>query len=354
MHRPLSQEDMIGQEVTSSLKRMLETMRNELDRSSKNIATAKSSSTAISGTATNYRKIDSKLDDTRGLVRDLKKKDRGDKLFVLGAFGVLLATVAFILFQRSPELVKLPARLAFDQVQRQVSSILSGLNAAKGAFDVREYELKAQDQVDADSEATFSESDSAAEAVETQQATSTVQQTGEIAETAAPEIVSSSVIETSGTATSRPVTFAEYESEPLIFNDQQIVIEITTEPKSSEVVDVNSSELARETAQPAESAMEPGNDAPGETERALQYSSAVESMDNGESDAKFQAIETQTESASAVEATTDDKKDLQTTDSVTLKPSAIVTDSDDSDVENLLPNSQLNLDESSYDTHSDF
>lgn len=114
--RPLTQEDRMGEEVTSSLKRMLETMKQEVDRSASNISTAKSSSAALSGTNTNYRKIGGKLDESRGLVQDLKKKDRADRLFVMGAFGVLLATVAFIVMQRSPQVVWIPGKLLIREL----------------------------------------------------------------------------------------------------------------------------------------------------------------------------------------------------------------------------------------------
>lgn len=106
----------MGEEVTASLKRMLETMRQEVDRSASNISTAKSSSAALSGTNTNYRKIEGKLDESRGLVQDLKKKDRADRLFVMGAFGVLLATISFIVVQRSPQVIWLPGKLLIREI----------------------------------------------------------------------------------------------------------------------------------------------------------------------------------------------------------------------------------------------
>ncbi len=210
---------MIGQEVTASLKRMLETMRTEVDRSSKNISTAKSSSTAISGTATNYRKIDSKLDETRGLVRDLKKKDRGDKLFVLGALGVLLATVGFILVQRSPEMVKVPVRAAYYQIKYQIKNFvgvqhfegekIDDINAAERKLEVIDEEVKVS-----------------AEIVPIIATEATVQGSEHYSNT------TFAMADNDGPSSF--VTFAEYEVERPLFDDQLILIEIKSTDGESE------------------------------------------------------------------------------------------------------------------------
>jgi len=96
----LSPEDRIGEEVTVSLKRMLETMRGEIERSVSNIQTANDTSGKLRGTADNYQSMAVNLGESRKLVRDLKRKDRRDRWFVLGALGIFLAIVGWILIKR--------------------------------------------------------------------------------------------------------------------------------------------------------------------------------------------------------------------------------------------------------------
>ena len=96
----LSPEDRIGEEVTVSLKRMLETMRGEVERSANNIQTANDTSGKLKGTTGNYQAIAGNLGESRKLVRDLKKKDRRDRWVVISAVGLFMGIAGWIFMRR--------------------------------------------------------------------------------------------------------------------------------------------------------------------------------------------------------------------------------------------------------------
>lgn len=116
LFRPQSAEDKIGEEVTKSLKRMLETMRTEVERSSVNISTATSSTKNLKGTTENYKKLSGTLDESRSLIRELWKNNRNDMIYIFGALGIFLATVAYVVIQRTPGIVWLPGKMVLRQL----------------------------------------------------------------------------------------------------------------------------------------------------------------------------------------------------------------------------------------------
>jgi hypothetical protein len=132
--RPQTAEDKIGEEVTKSLKRMLETMRTEVERSSVNISTAHSTTKQLEGTSENYDKLSGTLDESRNLIRDLWKKNRNDMLYIFGALGIFIATAVWVIVQRTPGVVWLPGKV----VLRQLSNLIpkSGEKFAKVAESI--------------------------------------------------------------------------------------------------------------------------------------------------------------------------------------------------------------------------
>ena len=114
--RPQSVEDKIGEEMTKSLKRMLETMRSEVERSSANISTATSTTKHLKGTTENYENLSGTLEESRGLIRDLWKRNRNDMIYIIGALGVFVATVVYVIVQRTPGVVWLPGKLIVGQL----------------------------------------------------------------------------------------------------------------------------------------------------------------------------------------------------------------------------------------------
>ena len=120
LYRPQSAEDKIGEEVTKSLKRMLETMRAEVERSSSNISTATATTKNLHGTTENYQKLSGTLDESRGLIRDLWKKNRNDMIYIMGALGIFVATVAYVVLQRTPGVVWLPGKLIVNQLSNLI------------------------------------------------------------------------------------------------------------------------------------------------------------------------------------------------------------------------------------------
>lgn len=117
--RSQSSEDKIGEEVTKSLKRMLETMRSEVERSSSNISTATSTTKNLKSTTDNYEKLSGTIDESRGLIRDLWKRNRNDMIYIFGALGIFVATVSYVIVQRSPGVMWLPGKM----VARQLSNL---------------------------------------------------------------------------------------------------------------------------------------------------------------------------------------------------------------------------------------
>jgi hypothetical protein len=132
--RPQTAEDKIGEEVTKSLKRMLETMRTEVERSSVNISTAHSTTKQLEGTSENYDKLSGTLDESRNLIRDLWKKNRNDMLYIFGTLGIFIATAVWVIVQRTPGVVWLPGKV----VLRQLSNFIpkSGEKFAKVAESI--------------------------------------------------------------------------------------------------------------------------------------------------------------------------------------------------------------------------
>lgn len=115
MFRPQSAEDKVGEEVTKSLKRMLETMRSEVERSSSNISTARSTTKNLEGTTENYQKLGGTLEESRSLIRDLWRRNRSDMIYIFGALGVFVATVIWVILERTPGFVWIPAKLIVKQ-----------------------------------------------------------------------------------------------------------------------------------------------------------------------------------------------------------------------------------------------
>lgn len=99
---------------------MLETMRAEVERSSSNISTATATTKNLHGTTENYQKLSGTLDESRGLIRDLWKKNRNDMIYIMGALGIFVATVAYVVLQRTPGVVWLPGKLIVNQLSNLI------------------------------------------------------------------------------------------------------------------------------------------------------------------------------------------------------------------------------------------
>ena len=106
--------------MTRSLKRMLETMRSEVERSSANIYTSSLTTKQLEGTTENYQKLSDTLDESRGLIRELWRKNRSDMIYIMGALGIFVATVIWVILQRTPGFVWLPGKL----VARQFANLI--------------------------------------------------------------------------------------------------------------------------------------------------------------------------------------------------------------------------------------
>lgn len=119
--RPQSAEDKIGEEVTNSLKRMLETMRAEVDKSVTNISTAKATTTKLEGTNENYKQLSGTLDESRSLIRELWRRDRSDMIYILGAVGIFVATVVYIVVKRMPGVVWIPGQIIMSQLGKIIA-----------------------------------------------------------------------------------------------------------------------------------------------------------------------------------------------------------------------------------------
>ena len=91
-------------------------MRTEVERSSTNISTASSTTKYLHGTSENYQKLSGTLDESRGLIRDLWRKNRNDMIYIFGALGIFVATVAYVILQRTPGVVWLPGKLVVRQL----------------------------------------------------------------------------------------------------------------------------------------------------------------------------------------------------------------------------------------------
>ena len=137
MFRPQSAEDKIGDEVTKSLKRMLETMRTEVERSSVNISTAKETTRNLQGTTENYENLSGTLEESRGLIRDLWKKNRNDMIYIFGALGVFIATAVWVILQRTPGVVWLPGKI----ILRQLGNFVPKSSERAGKFVDRVVEM---------------------------------------------------------------------------------------------------------------------------------------------------------------------------------------------------------------------
>lgn len=135
--RPQSAEDKIGEEVTKSLKRMLETMRTEVERSSSNISTARETTKNLQGTTEHYEKLSGTLEESRSLIRDLWKKNRNDMIYIFGALGVFIATAVYVILQRTPGIVWLPGKL----VLRQLGNLMPKSSGKAGKFVERVVEM---------------------------------------------------------------------------------------------------------------------------------------------------------------------------------------------------------------------
>lgn len=103
-------------------------MRVEVERSSANISTASQTTKNLQGTTENYEKLSGTLEESRGLIRDLWKKNRNDMIYIFGALGVFLATVMWVIIQRTPGIVWLPGKIILKQLQN-VASKHSGISS---------------------------------------------------------------------------------------------------------------------------------------------------------------------------------------------------------------------------------
>ena len=99
---------------------MLETMRSEVERSSANIYTSSLTTKQLEGTTENYQKLSDTLDESRGLIRELWRKNRSDMIYIMGALGIFVATVIWVILQRTPGFVWLPGKL----VARQFANLI--------------------------------------------------------------------------------------------------------------------------------------------------------------------------------------------------------------------------------------
>ena len=114
---PQSPEDRIGEEVTKSLKRMLETMKIEVERSATNISTARSTTKNLNETSENYKNLSGTLDESRSLIRDLWRKNRNDMIYIFGALGIFLATAIWVIMQRIPGVILIPGKFVINQLK---------------------------------------------------------------------------------------------------------------------------------------------------------------------------------------------------------------------------------------------
>lgn len=116
---------------------MLETMRTEVERSSSNISTAHQTTKNLKGTSENYEKLSGTLEQSRGLIRELWKKNRNDMIYIIGALGVFIATVLYVILQRTPGIVWLPGKL----ILRQLGNFVPKSSGSAGKFVERVVEM---------------------------------------------------------------------------------------------------------------------------------------------------------------------------------------------------------------------
>lgn len=126
---------------------MLETMKAEVERSSSNISTARETTKNLQGTTENYEKLSGTLDESRGLIRDLWKKNRNDMIYIMGALGVFIATAMWVVLQRTPGVVWLPGKLILRQLGNLIPKSDSAVKFVERVVEMTESALSDNEDV---------------------------------------------------------------------------------------------------------------------------------------------------------------------------------------------------------------
>lgn len=112
---------------------MLETMRSEVERSSSNISTAKSTTKVLKGTTENYENLSGTLEESRGLIRDLWRNNRMDMIYIFGALGIFISTAVWVILQRTPGVVWVPGKVLLRQLGNLIPKSVEKIAEAAGS-----------------------------------------------------------------------------------------------------------------------------------------------------------------------------------------------------------------------------
>lgn len=95
-----TQVEAMANDITESMQRVKKTLTQEIDRSLLSYQILERSTKRMRGANQRQEEFSGVLGKTRGAMKQLWRRERADQYWIMGAFGIFLASIAYILSQR--------------------------------------------------------------------------------------------------------------------------------------------------------------------------------------------------------------------------------------------------------------